>query len=173
MLKLKKLLYSLVASAAILLSGCSILTNMELTEEDYTKMSKSVFSQIVYSTTKDKPETYSKVWSTALSVVNQIDESVEMTPQQISDKIVEDVIKHVNADHAFIVQGILQKVFSKVKIGWSENLDKDKMHMVLDIFKSSIETGLNRYAEVYAEAYLQAVGSIQIPDEMPDNPFKD
>ena len=156
---------TVMTAALMFLSACCCFTITTENKPAVDLMAKATLSQVVYTSMKEKPETYEKVWTMTIKVLEELDQTVDMTPAEISAKLTTLITSTVNKDYAIIVEAVLQNVFSKVQIGWSNKMNPEQMHMILDIFKSAINVGIERYKE----AYTEAIGTM--PEDMPDNPF--
>ena len=167
----RNILLVLVSAVAMLFAGVAttscVLTNPDsgTTEPSIDNFCKSMIAQGVYSSMKSKPETYEKVWDATLIALNILHESIDLTPAEISNKVTEEISTRTDKDYSLFVQGLLQRLFMKKNIGWSDKIDKEQAKHILELCIEAINLGLDRYKEAYAEV----IGAM--PSEMPNDPY--
>ena len=166
--KLKGIVLATLVSFSVVFSSCVLVTpETEAQQQAVDNVCKSLVAQGVYSSLKKDPEKMYKVWDTTLISLNVLYKSVDLTPAEISNEIVKEVAAKTNTDYSFLVEALLQQVFAKKQIAWSDKIDKEQAKHLLTIITEAIEMGIGRYEEANAEASGAA-----LPEDMPNNPYE-
>lgn len=162
-----KLVALFVGITAFCLSGCMILT--EENQPAIESLTRSAVAQMAYSSMVKKPEA-KKTYETIVEVLEQATLVANMTPNQLSDSVkthLSTVVKN-DADmieYSIMIDGVLDLVFSKYKIAWSDNMNQAQLIGLFTVFKDAITVAINRY-EVTSKEVLSGMST-----EMPNDPF--
>lgn len=138
--RLIKLIAVLVVSATIATSGC-VFNNTEQNEQTVEILAMSAVSQVVYSTLQKHPE-YEQGYVKLVDVLKKVDTSVDMTPEDITNKVNEELKKYIPEDYVFIITGAIDAFFTKYNIGWSDKVNKDKIHSYIEDMIIAIEVAI-------------------------------
>lgn len=138
--KLIKLIPILAVIVAVATSGC-VFNNTEQNEQAVEILAMSAVSQVVYSTLQKHPE-YEQGYVKLVDVLKKIDTSVDMTPEDITNKVNEELKKYIPEDYVFIITGAIDAFFTKYNIGWSDKVDKDKIHSYIEDMIIAIEVAI-------------------------------
>ena len=163
---MKKLITIVLASATMLFgtTACKFFIE-EDNQQVIEAVTKSVTAQTVYTTMKKDSSKYEVVWNCCVSILNGIDTTLAMTPEELKMTIVSYVSTKIGPDYAMTTENMLNVVFAKYKFALNSNLTKEQLSGVINTIVDSINVGMERYKS----AYQVAIGAI--PDEMPDDPF--
>ena len=138
--KLIKLIPILAIIIAVATSGC-VFNNTEQNEQAVEILAMSAVSQVVYSTLQKHPE-YEQGYVKLVDVLKKIDTSVDMTPEDITNKVNEELKKYIPEDYVFIITGAIDAFFTKYNIGWSDKVNKDKIHSYIEDMIIAIEVAI-------------------------------
>ena len=163
---MKKLITIVLASATMLFgtTACKFFIE-EDNQQVIEAVTKSVTAQTVYTTMKKDSSKYEVVWNCCVTILNGIDTTLTMTPEELKMTIVSYVSTKIGPDYAMTTENMLNVVFAKYKFALNSNLTKEQLSGVINTIVDSINVGMERYKS----AYQVAIGAI--PDEMPDDPF--
>lgn len=163
---MKKLITIILASATMLFgtTACKFFIE-EDNQQVIEAVTKSVTAQTVYTTMKKDSSKYEVVWNCCVTILNGIDTTLAMTPEELKMTIVSYVSTKIGPDYAMTTENMLNVVFAKYKFALNSNLTKEQLSGVINTIVDSINVGMERYKS----AYQVAIGAI--PDEMPDDPF--
>ena len=138
--KLIKLIPILAIIVAVATSGC-VFNNTEQNEQAVEILAMSAVSQVVYSTLQKHPE-YEQGYDKLVDVLKKVDTSVDMTPEDITNKVNEELKKYIPEDYVFIITGAIDAFFTKYNIGWSDKISKDKLHGYIEDAVIAIEVAI-------------------------------
>ena len=162
-----KKLITIVLTSAMMLFGttaCKFFVE-EDNQQVIEAVTKSVTAQTVYTTMKKDSEKYEAVWDCCVTILNGIDTTLAMTPEELKMTIVSYVDNKIGPDYAMSAENMLNVVFAKYKFVLNSQLTKEQLSGVINTIVESINVGMERYKT----AYEIAIGAI--PDQMPDDPF--
>lgn len=140
MSKLIKFITILSVSVTLCVSGC-VFNDKEQNEQAVEVLAMSAASQVVYSTLQKHPE-YEQGYVKLVEVLKKIDVSIDMTPEDISNKVSSELKKYVPEDYVFIITGSIDAFFTKYNIGWSDKVNKDKVHLYIEDLIIAIEVAI-------------------------------
>lgn len=140
MSKLIKFITILAVSATLCTSGC-VFNDKEQNEQAVEVLAMSAASQAVYSSLQKHPE-YEQGYVKLVEVLKKIDVSIDMTPEDISNKVSAELKKYVPEDYVFIITGAIDAFFTKYNIGWSDKVNKDKVHLYIEDMIIAIEVAI-------------------------------
>ena len=161
---MKKVFTIILASVLMFTAGCKFFIE-EDNQQVIEAVTKSVTAQTVYTTMKKDPEKYEVVWNVTLTILNGIDTTLSMTPEELKMNIVSYVSGKIGPDYAMTAENMLNVVFAKYKFALNSQLTKEQLSGVVNTIIESIEVGIDRYKSAYQVALSG------MPDEMPDDPF--
>lgn len=141
--KVKKIITILALSSIVFTQGC-VFTDTGKNEQAVEVLAMSTVSQVVYTTVTKNPE-LAETYNMLITVLTNIDVSVDMTPEGISSKATEALKALAPEEYSFIVSGVIDALFTKYNIGWNESLDKEEIHTYLNDLIIAIDVAIDEY----------------------------
>lgn len=141
--KIKKIITVLALSSIALTQGC-VFTDTGKNEQAIEVLAMSTVSQVVYTSITKNPE-LAEVYGLLMTVLTSIDKSVDMTPEEISNKAKEGLKALAPEKYSFIVTGVIDALFTKYNIGWNEKIDKEKLHTYINDIIVAIDIAIEEY----------------------------
>lgn len=136
-----KTLKALSLFAILMMSGCTIIDTGN-NESAIEVAAQNAVTQLVYSTIEKDPK-MEEVYITVIEILTKLDNSVDMTPEEISNAVISEVSKHVQGEYKFIINGVVGALFTKYNIGWSDKVPASELHKYFYDLIVAIEEGIS------------------------------
>lgn len=141
--KIKKVITVLALSSIALTQGC-VFNDTGKNEQAVEVLAMSTVSQVVYTSITKNPE-LAEIYGLLITVLTNLDKSVDMTPEEISNKAKEELKALAPEKYSFIVTGVIDALFTKYNIGWNETVDKEKLHIYIKDIIVAIDIAIEEY----------------------------
>lgn len=134
----------IIPTAVMLTPSCTILDTGN-NKQAIEVVAMAAASQAVYTSIEKEPKMI-EVYSKVVDVLKRIEATVDMTPEQISSEVCKEISSVVSGDYKFIVDGLIQSLFTKYNIGWKDTINKDEIKGYLSNLVIAVEVAIEEHS---------------------------